>query len=153
MPLTRKTIAGWTAVTELEQEGQKNLESQNGLCVIEKTRANRIQVRHGVSTNPTDLISREWSIIGQQDAMVYRLRDYLESDNLIGQPIYPYTLTNVKGSADAALQSLIRDGLIRGLRRAQGAPAGHQPRCAGSELPVAARLPAELHRVHLSASP
>lgn len=112
MPLTRKVVAGFTGVAELEPEGQKSLESQNGLCVIEKTRTNLIQVRHGVSTNPTDLLSREWSIIGQQDAMVYRLRDYLESDNLIGQPIYPYTLVNVKGSADAALQSLIRDGLI-----------------------------------------
>lgn len=112
MPLTRKTVAGWTGIGELEQEGQKNLESQNGLCVVEKTRTQLIQVRHGVSTDPTDLISREWTIIGQQDAMVFRLRDYLESDNLIGQGIYPYTLTNVKGSADAALQSLIRDGLI-----------------------------------------
>jgi hypothetical protein len=72
----------------------------------------RLQIRHGVTTNPTDLISREWSIIGQQDAMVFRLRDYLESANLIGQPIYPFTLINVKGTADAALQSLIRDGLI-----------------------------------------
>lgn len=112
MPLTRKTIAGWTGIAEFEQEGQKNLESQNGLCVIEKTRRQLIQVRHGVTTNPTDLLSREWSIIGQQDAMVYRLRDYLESDNLIGQPIYAFTLVNVKGSAEAALQSLIRDGLI-----------------------------------------
>lgn len=112
MPLTRKTITGWTGVAEFEQEGQKNLESQNGLCVIEKTRRQLMQVRHGVTTNPTDLLSREWSIIGQQDAMVYRLRDYLESDNLIGQPIYPFTLINVKGSAEAALQSLIRDGLI-----------------------------------------
>jgi hypothetical protein len=112
MPLTRKTIAGWVGVSEPEQEGQKNLESQNGLCVVEKTRRQLIQIRHGVTTNPTDLLSREWSIIGQQDAMVYRLRDYLESDNLIGQPIYPFTLVNVKGSAEAALQSLIRDGLI-----------------------------------------
>jgi hypothetical protein len=31
---------------------------------------------------------------------------------LIGQPIYDYTLVNVKASAEAALQSLIRDGLI-----------------------------------------
>lgn len=112
MPLTRKRVAGWTGIGELEQEGQKNLESQNGLCVVEKTRTNRIQVRHGVSTNAADMISREWSILGQQDAMTFRLRDYLESANLIGMPIYPYTLTNVKGSADAALQSLIRDGLI-----------------------------------------
>ena len=111
MPLTRKIIAGFTGVGELEQEGQKNLESQNGLCVVEMRRQ-LLQVRHGVSTDPTDLISREWSIIGQQDAMVFRLRDYLESANLIGTPIYPYTLINVKGSADAALQSLIRDGLI-----------------------------------------
>lgn len=112
MPLTRKTIAGFVGVAEFEQDGQKNLESANGLCVIEKTRRQLIQVRHGVSTNPTDLLSREWSIIGQQDAMTYRLRDYLESDNLIGQPIYGFTLINVKGSAEAALQSLIRDGLI-----------------------------------------
>jgi hypothetical protein len=112
MPLTRKTVTGFDGVAEFQQEGQRNLESQNGLCVVELTRRNLIQVRHGLSTNATDLLSREWSIIGQQDAMVYRLRDYLESDNLIGQPIYPYTLTNVKGSADAALQSLVRDGLI-----------------------------------------
>lgn len=112
MPLTRKTITGWQGVEEFEQDGQKNLESQNGLCVVEKTRRQIVQVRHGVSTDPTDLLSREWSIIGQEDAMVYRLRDYLESDNLIGQPIYPFTLINVKGSAEAALQSLIRDGLI-----------------------------------------
>ena len=112
MPLTRKTITGWVGVGESEQEGQKNLESQNGLCVIEKTRRQLIQIRHGVTTDPTDLLSREWSIIGQQDAMTYRLRDYLESDNLIDQPIYGFTLINVKGSAEAALQSLIRDGLI-----------------------------------------
>lgn len=111
-PLTRKTVTGWIGIGELEAEGQKNLESQNGLMVVEKTRTQQIQVRHGVTTDPTDMLHREWSIIGQQDAMVYRLRDYLESANLIGTPIYPFTLTNVKGSADAALQSLIRDGLI-----------------------------------------
>ena len=112
VPLTRKQVTGWAGVNELEAEGQKNLESQNGLCVVELSRTGLIQVRHGVSTNYSSMLSREWSIVGQQDAMTYRLRDYLESDNLIGQPIYPYTLVNVKGSADAALQSLIRDGLI-----------------------------------------
>ena len=44
--------------------------------------------------------------------MTYRVRDYLENANLIGQPIYPFTLVNVKSSAEAALQSLIRDGLL-----------------------------------------
>jgi hypothetical protein len=113
MPLTRKVITGWTGVVEQEQEGQKNLESQNGLCVIEKTRRQLMQVRHGVATDPTSILTREWSITGQADAMVYRLRDYLEADDLIGQPILPITMINTKASAEAALQSLIRDSLIR----------------------------------------
>ena len=111
-PLTHKIVTGFDGIVENQLDGQKNLESQNGLCVIEKTRQQRIRVRHGVTIDNSDMLHREWSIIGQQDAMVYRLRDYLENANLIGQPIYDYTLVNVKASAEAALQSLIRDSLI-----------------------------------------
>jgi len=112
MPLTHKLPTGWNDIPEVEPEAQKDLETENGLCVIEKTRRLQIWVRHGVTTDNRDMLHREWSIIGQQDAMVYRLRDYLENANLIGQPIYDYTLVNVKASAEATLQSLVRDGLL-----------------------------------------
>jgi hypothetical protein len=111
-PLTHKVITGWEGVVDLQKEQEKNDESKNGLMVIEKTRRQKMWVRHGVTTDPSDLLHREWNIIGQQDALVYRLRDYLENANLIGQPIYDYTLVNVKASAEAALQSLLRDGLL-----------------------------------------
>jgi hypothetical protein len=111
-PLTHKVITGWSDVVELQREQEKNEESKNGLMVIEKTRRQKMWVRHGVTTDNSDLWHREWNIIGQQDAMIYRLRDYLENANLIGQPIYDYTLVNVKASAEAALQSLLRDGLM-----------------------------------------
>ena len=111
-PLTHKVLTGWKGIGRQQTEGEKNLETQNGLCVIEKTRRQLIRIRHGVTTDPADMLHREWSIIGQQDAMVYRIRDYLENANLIGQPIYPFTLVNVKSSAEAGLQSLIRDGLL-----------------------------------------
>jgi hypothetical protein len=113
MPLTRKTVRGFTGPAEAQREGEKNNESQNGLMVIEKTRRNLVQVRHGVTTNPTDLLTREWSIIGQQDVMVYRIRDFLDADGLIGMPIYDTTLIQVKASAESALQSLIKDQIIR----------------------------------------
>lgn len=111
-PLTHKVITGFDGVVDLQKEQEKNDESKNGLMVIEKTRRQKMWVRHGVTTDNTDLLHREWNIIGQQDALVYRLRDYLENANLIGQPIYDYTLVNVKASAEAALQSLLRDGLM-----------------------------------------
>lgn len=112
MPLTRKTIAGFSGPAEILREGEKNLESQNGLLVVEKTRRNQVQIRHGVTTNSSDLLTREWSIIGQQDVMVYRIRDYLDNDGLIGMPIYDTTLIQVKASAEGALVSLVRDGVI-----------------------------------------
>lgn len=118
MPLTRKVINGFTGPAELpiQREGEKNLESQNGLMVVEKTPRNQVQVRHGVTTKsyPADLTQREWSIIGQRDVMVYRIRDYLDADGLIGMPIYDTTLIQVKASAESALQSLIRDQIIVG---------------------------------------
>lgn len=113
MPLTRKVVRGFVGPAENQREGEKNLESSNGLMVVEKTRRQQVQVRHGVTTNPTDLLTREWSIIGQQDVMVYRIRDYLDADGLIGMPIYDSTLIQVKASAEAALQSLLRDEIIR----------------------------------------
>ena len=120
MPLTRKTINGFIApvysVNDPGRETQKTEESKNGLLVVEKTRTNQIQIRHGVSTDPTDLITAEWSITGQEDVMVYRVRDYLEADGLIGMPIYDTTLLQVKASAEAALVSLQRDAVIVGFQ-------------------------------------
>lgn len=112
MPLTHKRVFGFTGPHTGQREGEKNLESSQGLMVAERTRRNVVQVRHGVTTNPTDLLTREWSIIGQQDVMVYRIRDYLDGDGLIGQPIYDTTLVQVKASAESALTSLVRDNVI-----------------------------------------
>jgi len=116
MPLTRKSVLGFIGPAESQREGEKNLESSQGLMVVEKTRRQQVQVRHGVTTDTTDLHTREWSIIGQADVMVYRVRDYLDADGLIGMPIYDTTITQVKASAEAALQSLVRDEIIRGYR-------------------------------------
>lgn len=127
MPLTRKTLLGFQGPAEDQRDGQKMLESSNGLMVVEKTRRNLVQVRHGVTTNPTDLLTREWSIIGQQDVMVYRIRDYLDNDGLIGMPIYDTTLVQVKASAESALVSLVRDAVIDAYKNLKVRQIGTQP--------------------------
>lgn len=126
-PLTRKQIRGFTDVGTKGQQGQLNLESQNGLMVVERTRQGAVRIRHGVTTNAGDTLVREWNVIGQQDAMVYRLRAYLDGDQLIGGIIDDLTLTNVKASADAALQSLVTDRIIRGYADLKVRQLGTQP--------------------------
>lgn len=112
-PLTRKQVLGFSDVGLKTSEAQRNLMSQNGLMVIEKTRRGQLQIRHGVTTNAVDTLSREWNVTGQEDSMVYQLRAYLDNDNIIGATIDDLTLTNVKASADAALSSLVTSGVIR----------------------------------------
>lgn len=108
IPLTRKTITGFSSVDSVP-EAQKNAETQAGLLVVESN----LRVRHGVTTNSNGLLNREWSILGQQDAMAYRMRSYFDDDNLIGSIINDLTLSNVKTSASAALDSLVNDGTIQ----------------------------------------
>lgn len=127
MPLTRKTILGFVGPAETQREGGKSLESSNGLMVIEKTRRQQIQVRHGVTTDTTDLHTQEWSIIGQADVMVYRIRDYLDADGLIGMPIYDTTIVQVKASAEAALTSLVADSIIRGYQNLKARQISDKP--------------------------
>ena len=116
MPLTRRQVLGFSDMGETHDETQKNLQSSAGVMVIERTRRNRIQVRHGVTTNPQRPLDREWSITGQEDAMIYRIRDFLDSDDIIGNIIDEIMLSSVKGSAEAALQSLKGDRTINDYR-------------------------------------
>jgi hypothetical protein len=115
-PLTHKVITGFSGVAEIVLDAQKSFESQNGLMVVEMAPPNGqlMWVRHGLTTNNIDLLHREWNIIGQQDVMVYTMRTYMNNSNLIGQPIYDYTLINVKAAAEAALQSLVVNSQIAG---------------------------------------
>lgn len=115
-PLTRKILTSFTDVLETQRDGEKMAEAQAGLCVVEKNKRSQIWVRHGVTTDPTDIFTKEWSLVGQEDVMVYRIRDFLDADGLIGQPILPETIINTKASADTALQTLVRDKIIVGYR-------------------------------------
>ena len=126
-PLTRKQVRGFSDVGTREPDAQRDLQSLNGLMVVEKTRSGQIQVRHGVTTNAGDTLVREWNVIGQEDSMVYRLRGYLDSEKLIGGVIDEYTLINIKASADAALGSLVTDRVINGFKELKVRQLNTQP--------------------------
>lgn len=126
MPLTAKSIQGFVGPTENMREGMKNLESQNGLMVIEKTRRNQISIVHGVTTDTSDL-SSEWSITRQEDVMIFRIRDYLVAEGLIGQPIDENTRVQVKASTKSALESLKDARIIENYQNLKVRQIGTQP--------------------------
>lgn len=126
-PLTRKRVLGFSDIGIRASEVEKSLESQNGLMVIEKTREGQIRVRHGVTTDPSTYLDREWSVTGQEDAMLYRLRRFLDNNQIIGAIINDITLVTIKATVDSTLQSLISDQTINGYSDLKVRQLGTQP--------------------------
>lgn len=112
IPLTRKSIVGFQSIPRQEAPAVRDLETQSGVTTLEQAANGSIRVRHGVTTDPSSLTTREWSIVGQRDAMVSAVRDTLDNDGIIGSLIDSLTLSNVKASVDTALQGLVNAGTI-----------------------------------------
>lgn len=119
MPLTRKVLTGFTNITEVLSEQQKNTEATAGLCVVEQLRSGQIRVRHGVTTDPTSLYTREWTITGQEDRLAIQVRNYLDASGVIGSVISDNTLASVKAQVIGALGILQDNGDIQAWRNIQ----------------------------------
>jgi len=119
LPLTRKFLAGFASIPEVLSEQQKNTEATSGLCVIEQLRSGQIRIRHGVTTDPTSLYTREWTITGQEDRLAISIRNYLDSSGVIGSVISNTTLASVKAQVIGALGILQDNGDIQAWRNIQ----------------------------------
>lgn len=126
-PLTRKFLSGFTELGFGQSNIEKDIEAQSGLMVVEQTQSGGLRVRHGITTNPSQLLTREWTITGQEDALAKGIRDSLDGDGLIGGIIDDLTLANVKASVDAALETLVQGSSINGYQNLKVRQLPSQP--------------------------
>ncbi len=108
MPLTKKVIRGFAgivpAVLSTMSTTQKNTWSAAGVAVTEQMRDGRLVVRHGTTTDRTNIMTREASLVRAKDALVRLLQDTTERNNLVGIPIEDDTPARVKGVIAGALE-------------------------------------------------
>lgn len=118
--LTRKSIRGFAGipgeVVATMTRSTKNTWSDGGVAVAEMDRDSRLIVRHGVTTDPSTVLTREVSVVRGRDAMVAGVRASLDRSGLIGSPIDQDTVLRVKGVVDGALVSALDSGVIAGYR-------------------------------------
>jgi hypothetical protein len=81
IPLTRKTLAGFTDLGEKRSATEMALDSMAGLMVIE-TKNGVLRVRHGVTTAAGNVNTREASVVRAKYDMALRLRSTL--DGIVG---------------------------------------------------------------------
>lgn len=91
----------------------KNAWSSKGVAVLEQNRAGQLVIRHGVTTDPSSVTSREFSIVRCQDELFNEIQQSLEQAQLIGTPITNETPLAVKGIIGGALETALSNNTIQ----------------------------------------
>lgn len=130
--LTRQQVHSFTglspAAIATETTTSKNSWSAGGVAVAEINRTNQMVIRHGVTTDTSSVITREFSIVRCQDALFTTVQETLEQAQLIGTPITSTTALSVKAILTGALETALGIGIIQNYAnltvRQQSLPSG-----------------------------
>jgi hypothetical protein len=118
-PLTRKQIEGFNGLPATMSNTVKNTLSQGGVTVAEIDRSGRLVIRHGRTTDSTNITTREISMVRARDTMVEMLQIGMDTAAMIGTPIDYQTVVVVKGLVAGILESAIHSGVITGYTNLQ----------------------------------
>lgn len=114
--LTRKLVAGFAGFpSDLRQGMTKAVRdswSSGGLMVVEADRNGALIIRHGISSDPSSLYTRELSLTRSKDRMLQIIQDTLEASGLIGSPIDTEMPVRLKGVIAGCLETALSSGLI-----------------------------------------
>lgn len=117
--LTRKSVAGFAgipnSVLATMTVPYKNQLSAAGVAVIEPAPSTgALWCRHGTSTNPSNPITREFSLVRCSDAIMNEFQLTYNRANIIGDPITSTLMTTISQLATAALEYLMANNVIAG---------------------------------------
>jgi hypothetical protein len=118
VPLTHKIVRGFagipTSLLATMTLAQKNIWSNAGVAVVEPQRDGRLIVRHGTSTDRTNVLTREISLTRAKDTMIDLVEDALSASQVIGTFIDSDTPANVQSVVQGALETAQTQNIIIG---------------------------------------
>lgn len=134
-PLTRKYPQGFsgvpTAIAQTLTATAMNQLSSSGVSVAATDRQKRLFVRQGLTTDYADgILTREISLVRAQDALYALIDQNLDAAQLIGQPISPSTMLQIKSIVTGALETAVASGLVNAYNSVvvtEQAPPGGDP--------------------------
>jgi hypothetical protein len=114
--LTHVSVTGFNGLPAVLAQQQtrtfKDSLSKAGVSVLEQTQTGALQIRHGVTTDMSDLTSREISLVRIGDVLFELVQTGMDSAGLIGQPIDADMTTKVKGTLTGILETAISNSVI-----------------------------------------
>lgn len=114
--LTRQALASFSSLPASVRQQMtlafKNTLSSNGVCVVETDRTNRLLCRHGVTTDPSSLVTREISLVRIADVLLQDIQVGMDNSGLIGGPINEDMVATVQGTLMGLLEQEVAEDVI-----------------------------------------
>lgn len=125
--LTRQRVAGFAGIGTAPSVTQKNSWAAAGVALTEVDRQGRVIVRHGTSTDRSNLVSSEPSLVRARDVMVSLIQSGLDNSDLIGSAMTEDSPLSVKSVVSGVLEYCQANGTFVGYRDLQSRIAATQP--------------------------
>lgn len=114
--LTKVEVTGFNGIPAVLAQQQtntfKNSLSKAGVAVAEVLPTGALSIRHGVTTDMSDLTSREISLVRIGDVLFRLVQSGMDNAGLIGQPIDENMTTKVKGTLIGILETAVSNNVI-----------------------------------------
>jgi hypothetical protein len=111
--LTKEQISGFAGLAGVPlSNALKNQYSAAGVAVTEIDRRGRLVVRHGLTTDRSNINTAELSVVRSRDTMVTVLQNGVDESQLVGTPIDANTPLNVKSVVAGLLEFALSMGVF-----------------------------------------
>jgi len=112
-PLTHKTVNGFYGINPTYSVNDYLSMQGNGVLCLKQRSNGTIYVRHGLTTNTSNWLTEEISIIGAQDQLYRLIKANLVNSNLIGSALTPNTASVIISTVQTTLANAVIANLIQ----------------------------------------
>lgn len=118
IPLTRKSVRSFSAIPSRVRSAMtsafKNTLADAGVAICEQQSDGRLIVRHGVSTDPTNVLTREISITRAKDTKIRLINQAIERSGIIGSAMDAESPVRLRSIVEGALSQAVQSSIIVG---------------------------------------
>lgn len=115
-PLTKKTVRSFPSIParifSTMTKTAKDDMSNAGVCVVEQAADGRLVVRHGVTTDRSNVLTREVSIVRAKDTLIRLIYQAIDQAGIVGSPLTAETPVRVQSIVDGALTQAQNAGIV-----------------------------------------
>lgn len=118
IPLTRKQVRSFSAIPSRIRSSMtssvKNALADAGVAITEQQSDGSLVVRHGITTDPTNVLSREMSIVRAKDTKIRLVNQAIERSGIVGSPMDAEAPVRLRSIVEGALQQAVQGQIIVG---------------------------------------